>query len=286
MIAYLKKFVLQHVFKSAYKPGDYYSTIPDLNDVARNQDSIYSRKPPGGVDLNEHGQLSLLSSASAFVKDFDSLLAKPGMRYHTHNIFFNQADALALFVMMRTFRPARVIEVGSGFSSALMLDIRDTFQDIGTHLSFIEPYPDRLLSLLSPSDLKSTELRKSKVQDVPIDHFTQLKANDILFIDSSHVSKVGSDLNFLMFEVLPVLNKGVIVHFHDIFYPFEYPHQWIRDGIHWNENYLLRAFLMFNKGFEIILFNDHIHSRLTSDLVSHKFDRLAGGGSIYLRKNV
>ena len=96
------------------------------------------------------------------------------------------------------------------------------------------------------------------VQNVKLIEFEKLEPNDLLFIDSSHISKIGSDLNYLLFEVLPSLKPGVIIHFHDILYPFEYPYEWIEKGIYWNEAYLLKAFLMHNKNYEILLFNDTV----------------------------
>jgi hypothetical protein len=119
---------------------------------------------------------------------------------------------------LRYFKPKQIIEVGSGFSSALMLDVND--------IDFIDPYPHRLYSLLKEADAERHNVIADKVQNIDIGVFQKLKENDILFIDSSHVSKIGSDVNFLMFEVLPNIQSGVLIHFHDIFYNFEYPEYW------------------------------------------------------------
>ena len=91
--------------------------------------------------------------------------------------------------------------------------------------------------------------------------FKQLKDSDILFIDSSHVSKFNSDLNYILFKILPQLNSGVLIHFHDIFDYFEYPMEWIKEGIYFNEAYLLRSFLMYNNDFEIAFFSDFMEKR-------------------------
>src|SRR5262249_3816423 len=112
-----------------------------------------------------------------------------------------------------------------------------------------------------------------------------LGANDILFIDSTHVSKLNSDVNYELFEILPALQSGVYVHLHDILYPFEYPLDWAEEGRGWNEAYLLRAFLAYNDEFEIVLFNDLVWLRFTDDL--RRDFPLWGrnpGGSIWLRK--
>lgn len=91
-----------------------------------------------------------------------------------------------------------------------------------------------------------------------LNFFLSLTAGDILLIDSTHVSKVDSDVNHILFDILPSLNPGVYVHFHDICYPFEYPKQWVYQGRAWNEAYILRAFLQYNTSFEIVIFNSFL----------------------------
>ena len=161
--------------------------------------------------------------------------------------------------MMRHFQPKRIVEVGSGYSSAVMLDTNELFFDNNIKLTFVEPYPDRLKGLLKSGDNKFVELLEDNVQNVDLNIFMQLEAGDFFFIDSSHVSKTDSDLNHLLFIVLPVLKPGVMIHFHDIFYPFEYPAAWVLAGRNWNEDYLLRSFLMYNSNFKIEFFADFLH---------------------------
>jgi hypothetical protein len=152
-------------------------------------------------------------------------------------------------------QPKRIVEVGSGFSSCVILDTAELFLDGKVECTFVEPYPERLLSLLRLEDRGRVQILVKRVQDVGLESFLALERNDILFIDSSHVAKIGNDVNYLLGEVLPRLRPGVYVHVHDIFYPFEYPESWIREGRSWNEAYILRAFLAFNLAFEIVLFN-------------------------------
>ncbi len=156
-----------------------------------------------------------------------------------------------LQAFLRESKPKRVIEVGAGHSTCVMLDTFERHLSPGPELISIEPYPERLLSLIGEEDHGRFELVRSPVQDVELDVFDALDAGDILFIDSSHVSKAGSDVNHLFFTVLPRLSPGVHVHFHDIMNPFEYPKNWIFGGRYWNEAYLLRAFLQHNNAFEI-----------------------------------
>ncbi len=286
LIRRLKGVILKKVFKSAYRPGTYYSTIPDLQDIGARSSQIFASRAPGDIgevtiDRDRIG--SFLEECAYIYKEFNFPESpKAGSRYYTHNIFFNKADAMALFIMMRRFRPKRIIEVGSGYSSALMLDIRDQwFANDPLSLQFIEPYPERLNSLLTEKDRQTSTVTQRIVQQVALDVFRQLKENDILFIDSSHVSKIGSDLNYLLFEVLPVLQPGVIIHFHDIFYPFEYPREWIEQGIAWNEAYLLRAFLMNNDRYQVRLFNSFIGH---DSALKQRWPDFTNGGSIYIQK--
>jgi hypothetical protein len=113
------------------------------------------------------------------------------------------------------------------------------------------------------------------LQDVPLSTFQLLDSGDVLFVDSTHVAKLGSDVNRILFEILPALASGVVVHFHDVFYPFEYPKNWVREGRGWNETYVLRAFLEYNEAFEILLWGHMLRT----------LGHYAGtGGSIWLRK--
>ena len=150
-------------------------------------------------------------------------------------------------------------------------------------MTFVDPFTERLKSLLNPVDNSNCTIIESPVQEVALDVFRNLKEGDLLFIDSSHISKVGSDVNYLIFQVLPVLKPGVIIHFHDICYPFEYPRDWIMDGIFWNEAYLLRAFLMNNKDYEILLFNHYITDQFR-DWFELNMPLFTSGGSLYIRK--
>jgi len=180
----------------------------------------------------------------------------------------------------------KLIEVGSGYSSCVTLDANEFFLKNKIDCKFIEPYPDLLKSLIKSEDNSRIEIIEKKLQDVPLELFKELKTNDILFIDSTHVSKLNSDVNYIIHEIFPVLNSGVYIHIHDIFYPFEYPKQWLLEGRAWNEQYILRAFLEYNQQFEIILFNTYLES-IFKDKIENQFPLLFKntGGSIWLKKN-
>ena len=174
-----------------------------------------------------------------------------------------------------------------------MLDINDKFFDGKIEFDYIEPYPDRLYRLLSKEDKERYRIHVIKIQESSLDIFSQLLENDILFIDSSHVAKAGSDLVYILSDILPRLNRGIIIHFHDIFWPFEYPVEWHISGKAWNETYFLKAFLQFNKKFKIIFFNSQMKTLYPKLLLENlpltlrnpsNFPYTQGNTSLWLRK--
>ncbi len=264
-----------------YPPGHFYSPLPDTHAIA----SASATDSLAGIDLRTERQRALLHELAAYYPSMPfSHTPEAHLRYSFANPFFCEGDATLLHLMLRHFQPQRVIEVGSGHSSAVMLDTAEQFGQL-TDFTFIEPYPERLYSLIRDSDTENTTILERSVQAVPLETFQNLTANDILFIDSSHVAKYQSDVNYLFFEVLPNLQKDVLIHIHDIFYPFEYPEAWLMRGRAWNEAYLLRAFLQFNTAFEIVLFNDYIVREDSEWFRQHMPLCLKNpGGSLWLRK--
>ncbi len=196
---------------------------------------------------------------------------------------YGYSDAI-FYCMIRYLQPKKIIEVGSGKSSCVTLDTNELFFDNSISCTFIEPYPKKLLSLLKKGDLDRIELLSQKLQDVSLNRFSDLSSGDILFIDSTHVSKVNSDVNYLFFEILPHLNRGVYIHFHDIFYPFEYPKKWIYSGVAWNEDYMLRAFLQYNNAFSIVFFNTFLAHFYEQKLRDEMPLCLKNAGSLWIKK--
>ncbi|MFM0264767.1 class I SAM-dependent methyltransferase [Paraburkholderia sediminicola] len=240
-------------------PGHFYSPIPSLDDVRREEAKLFdtTHRTMPGVELREQEQLALLAQfAERFYADMPFQADKvENLRFYFENPMFSYGDAISLYSMIRHLKPSRIVEVGSGFSSAVALDTNDLFFEGQIQTTFIEPYNERLLSLINQQDKGKSKIIEARVQDVDLSVFSTLKENDILFVDSTHVSKIGSDVNRLFFEILPSLAPGVYIHFHDIFLPFEYPPQWIYEGRAWNEAYVLRAFLQYNQSFEVVLMN-------------------------------
>lgn len=247
-------------YRTWVPPGDVLSPIHSNAEVRAREKEIYAvpRSMPG-IELNEAAQLRLFDGLRQFYPEqpFTAQIS-PERRYWFENPAYSYADAVLLYCMMRHLRPRRIIEVGSGYSSAAMLDVDEVFFAGSIQFTFIDPETQLLRSLMKPPDVDRVRILETPVQEVDLTVFTNLEAGDFLFVDSSHVSKVGSDVNHIFFNVLPALPSGVFVHFHDVFYPFEYPLDWVYEGRAWNETYLLRAFLQYNNQFEIQFFNTFI----------------------------
>jgi hypothetical protein len=271
--AYVQRDELRAVVNQLWEPpGHFYSPLPSLDDIKRSADKVFdsSRREVGGIDLNEPGQLALFQELTRYYREQPfTELRQNGLRYYFDNPAFGYCDAIIFYCVLRHLRPRRVIEVGSGYSSCVLLDTNERCFDNRVSCTFIEPYPQLLHSLITDEDRRRVTVLARNVQDVEAGVFTALAAGDILFIDSSHVSKTNSDVNHLFFEILPRLSSGVWVQVHDIFYPFEYPKEWVYQGRAWNEAYLTRAFLQYNDSFEIQLYNSFLE-RFHNEYLVHE----------------
>ena len=269
-------------------PGHFYSAVPPLSELRPRLNELYHPGKAGlpGIDLREDEQWKLLEQFKHLYQSNPfSETKRPEHRYFFQNGSYSYSDAIFLHCMLRHVQPRRLIEIGSGFSSAATLDTNELFLDDRVAVTFIEPYPDLLRSVLQPGDAERVTLLAKPLQDVPLDVFRTLEADDILFVDSTHVSRAGSDVNYIFFEILPALQPGVCIHFHDIFWPFEYPWAWIEEGRQWHEDYLLRTFLEFNSAFEIVVFNTFLETRNLEWFEQNMPLCLKNlGGSIWLRR--
>ena len=266
-------------------PGHFYSPIPSAEDISRHEGSGVLPTELPGINLREAAQRRLLDDLLPFYAEIPFQPGKTSkLRYYFDNPAYSYSDAIFLYCMIRFLKPARIMEVGSGFSSCLTLDTNDLHFGGAIAITFVEPYPELLATLLSGTEGNS-RIIACKLQDVDLSEFDALAANDILFIDSTHVSKVSSDVNRILFQILPRLSRGVYVHFHDVMYPFEYPLQWLLEGRAWNEAYLLRAFLQYNDSFEIVLMNTFMQ-RFHETFFRERMPLCLRnpGGSIWLRK--
>lgn len=265
--------------------GHFYSPIGDIDALAAERLRLWPYDECcTGIDFQAGAQTRLLRDIfPPLLEAFDyPEYTTDGVSYHLHNSQFGHADARALFALLRLWQPRRMIEVGSGYSTLLAADINRRFLDNALHLTAIEPFPRGFLQ-----DLPGLQsLRIERVQDTPAHVFDALEAGDVLFIDSSHVLKTGSDLVHLLTQVLPRLASGVHLHFHDLFLPDEYPPQWVIDeNRSWNEQYVVQAILASNPRYRVLYGTQYALTRLT-DVAHAAFGSLSGqayaGGSFWI----
>jgi hypothetical protein len=242
-------------------PGHFYSPLVDPTDGAVQRAVKLEESPTVPLDVFGIDEERLLYwfdiAAEHYAREPFPEHAIDGARYYYCNPNFPLADALALLAFMQKLQPRHFVEIGSGYSSCAAIDINNRYLDGAAEFTFIDPHPELALRLIGPDSPHRNCFLQSKLQDVPTDLFRRLGHNDILFIDSSHVAKTGSDVVDYVFRVLPNLHPGVLIHIHDIFYPFEYPQAWITDeNRSWNEAYLVRAYLHGNNSVRVLYMSD------------------------------
>jgi hypothetical protein len=232
------------------RPIHYYEPIPDFRAITTEQ--ITRRREFPTIEFNWDDQLALLNELSIYRDELSTL------KFNFDNGYFSGFDAAVYYALIRQLKPQRIIEIGGGYSTQLASKALAA-NECG-NLICIEPYPERLNGA-GPT----VELIQKRVEEIDVDFFSCLAANDILFIDSSHAVKFGGDVCYEFLEILPRLASGVWVHVHDIFFPHDYPAEWlIERRMALNEQYLLEAFLSFNKQFQVTLANywlclDHVN---------------------------
>lgn len=228
----------------------FYSPIPDTRELGEHVWATRWDEVPG-FDWRADRQMVLLERFGGWAAELsDTPVDKPEREggYYFNNGAFGALDAIAYYSMIREFRPRTVLEVGSGFST--MVAAKAAVRNTTTQVRAIEPFPSPALKRGFPG---LTALISKRLQDVDLDLFDSLEPNDILFVDSTHTSKIDSDVNHLILRILPRLRPGVLIHFHDIHLPWDYGQGYTRNHKRfWNEQYLLLAFLLFNKAFHVV----------------------------------
>ena len=264
-------------------PVHFYQPVPDTQSLPQKLWDHPSELV--GIDMNDSVQVDLLRNRfPKFRGEYEQFPTKPTgqpSRFYLNNGLFDGTDALIAYCMVRHFQPRLIIEVGSGFSSLIAAEAAE--KNKSSALICIEPFPQEFLRQRFPG-LHS--LIEKKVEDLDLDFFSQLGSGDILFIDSSHTVKIGGDVNYLFLEVLPRLKPGVIVHVHDIFFPFDYQRKWVMEKFRfWTEQYLLQAFLTFNSEFEVLMSNSYLSHCHKEDLkTTFPNSPWWGGGSFWMRR--
>lgn len=257
-----------------WEQGHFYSVLPDIKEDS----NISSQEIFTNIDFNDKSHEEILDTLEDELLEYNFPI--PGINEETdtniiidkcaeerdlnlsRNIFnyfqinnsFEWMDGRMLFYFIKTYKPKKIIEIGSGWSTLLMYNTIKKF-NLDTKIICIEPYPNPILLGMQKEGL--IELNISNLQDNNLELFSQLKKNDICFIDSSHVVKYNSDCLYYINKIFPILKKDILIHIHDIFLPFEYPKMWYKEGRFWNEQYFIYAFLMNNNKFKIKFGNSY-----------------------------
>ena len=247
---YVKAFRALQSIGLSVTPVHFYFPVPNLNHLRANT-------WPGGpgesvVEFDIAAQLARLNEWHRYSDEWDFEHAERSYEFHLNNGFFETVDAEVAYSLVREHKPKRIIEVGGGNSTRLLATAlrRNAEEGSPGELATIEPEPDEQLRRGFPG---FTKLFTMRVQEMPGKYFEQLEADDILFLDSSHVVALGSDVVYEILEVLPRLKPGVLVHFHDIFMPAEYPEKFVKQNLcFWGEQYMLQAFLCGNRNFRVV----------------------------------
>lgn len=235
----------------------FYEPIPDTRTL---KNSLWNKHfKLIGIKLNAKSQFELLSKFSRLYKNGYSQIPLNKTRspkdYFINNGGFESVDGETFYCMLRHFKPSKLFEIGSGNSTLLAtLALRENLK-LGhkTKHTIFDPWPSKFIK-------SNFKIIQKKVEEIPLKQFAQLEENDILFIDSSHVIRIGGDVIFEILEVLPRLKKGVIVHFHDIFMPSNYPKvQVLKAYVFYSEQYLLQAFLTNNENYEVLFAASFLH---------------------------
>lgn len=248
-------------------PNHYYWPVPDFRELESRE--WPAEDEPVGLDLGFDRQLGFLNTVvSRYQREWESDSAPLfGAGYHYENGFFEVVDAEIAYCLVRHHKPQRIVEVGGGYSSrviAAALDANLKLDGVRGELVTIEPDPHRI-----PRRALSDRVRviPQPIQSVDLDVFLSLKSGDVLFLDSSHVVGIGSDVVREYLEIIPRIPGGVLIHSHDIFIPADYPREAVLHNLaFWSEQYLVQALLMFNPKFEVVWGSSYMQSRASAEL--------------------
>jgi predicted O-methyltransferase YrrM len=278
MLRWLKKHgkangTIEEAFQYWYDlpvgPVHYYSPLPDVNKVRNNIARWRQEGLLPGVRMDVERQAMFVQQLQPFSSESANLPSFSKITQAGYGPGYGEVEAHFLHCMIRHLKPRRIIEVGSGVSTFFALNALDMNRKDSdrapSEMHCIEPYPSRKLEELQSE--KRIILQVKEVQDVPTSFFESLGGNDILFIDSTHAGKIDSDVFYIYLEILPRLKTGVVVHIHDIYFPYltcPPEHPVFPLTMLWNENAICQAFLAFNDAFEILMCQSYLHYKQPS----------------------
>ncbi len=274
-----------------FQRRDYYSALNDLAFLRENWDLWHERPLPAGIEWNldaQLGEIRRIAPYLAEMADVPMAAVEDAPTYRGEIDFWRGADAMVHYGLLRRVKPRRVVEIGAGWSSLQMADALERNREEGAdraEVDQIEPFPRTALLSALP---EHWALHETVLQRADLGLFDALGAGDICFYDGSHVARAASDVVWFFFEILPRLKPGVLVHVHDVFWPADYPDEWIFDRNQtWNEQYVLQAFLMYNELFEPIICNSMLFQRrreALAELFAVTSETQHSGVSVWLRR--
>jgi predicted O-methyltransferase YrrM len=262
----IRAFRYQQILDASAKAGltvypisNFYSPLPVISNLQKNMDRWCRPSELVGIEYDIEAMKSLIERLEEqYADEFKNLEEYQQYKTLKFGPGFTELDAILLYYMIRDIKPKNYIEVGSGLSTkyCFMAAQANAAKGKPANITCVEPYPYDMLY-----EIPQIEIIAKEVQDVELSTFQRLGAGDILFIDSTHIVQIDSDVTYLFLEVLPRLKQGVIIHIHDIAFPYNIPYPqdlyifgkklpdwpWF-----FNEAILLQAFLSYNESFEII----------------------------------
>jgi SAM-dependent methyltransferase/predicted O-methyltransferase YrrM len=245
-----------------FEPGHYYSPMYDARELAQRRSQIWPKQPRSTPDIDWRDEAQVALCEAVFAAQAPLELRRDESddpsEYWALNSQYPPLDAWVLAGLLSDLRPARTIEIGSGYSSLVTARVNRERLDGTMDFVCIEPHPR---PFLLDGVAGISDLRVEQIQDTPLELFDGLGTGDVLFIDTSHTVKTGGDVTWIFHEIVPRLGAGVYVHIHDIFLPGDYPEPWVTEGWGWNESYLVRSFLSYNNAFEIVWGSQYMTQR-------------------------
>jgi predicted O-methyltransferase YrrM len=284
-LAFLRRVPFDELQRRGWhlQPNHFYVPLNDVAFLRANEGLWHDRGLPQGVDWDLDGQLELARTVERYRPELDdvSFEPQPGpTAYIWNNGAFSGADAIVYYGLVRDLKPRRVVEVGSGWSSLLLARaLERNGPDAPCDVTLVEPFPNEAVFAGLPD---GWEVHRQIVQHADLGIFERLQAGDVCFYDGSHCVRTGGDVNWFLFEVMPRLAPGVLVQIHDIFLPDDYHDEWVYDeGLSWNEQYLVQAFLMHNDAWRVRIAN-HMLWRERPEALAEVYDM--DGGSLWLER--
>ena len=267
----------------------YYEPLPEFSKIT--PDQVLQRRYSNCIDWHLDAQIDLVKELSVYSTEIQKLANEQASdaKFDFFNEFYFELDAAIYYAFLRKVKPSTIIEIGCGYSTQIAAKAiaKNQQEEKAGKIICIEPYPE---PQLTEANLE-IQLIPGRVETIDMKVFEQLGADDILFIDSTHTVKFGSDVCREILDILPVVSSGVWIHFHDIFFPYDYPPKWlIEQRRAWNEQYMLEAFLAYNHSFEVVLANHWLSvdypqevAKLWTGVLDWK-DPYHHCGSLWLRK--